>query len=317
MVANYIQLRLKQFVRFYSFNGMHPLLGIPLTALVHVVLSALLYDKAPYADWIYAAVAMGTVTELQNDKTNNVLRQMLTKQLFFKVKLLENVMILLPFIIIMAYYQSWLPLLSVLLLIIPYSYSSKKLPKPQIRSLATPYKGYAYEGNFAFRAMFVAYIIYVGLLVVGSLVQNPYVLFIPFFILLYCLQAAYGELESPIYIWTYRMSAGKFLRQKLYTLLRNYIITFLPFLLLGVVIYNEEWQMFLFSFCIGLLSIIGSLFIKYHFYPSRIIVQISQVVFFGITIAGIGVPQMLLLSILFIVYAAYKARRNLQTILKC
>lgn len=317
MLSNYLLLRLRQFVRFYSFSDIHPLIGIPVTCLLFAALSAVVYHKAPYAAWVYAGVAMLAITELQNVKTNSFLKQLLTKEVFFKIKLAENMLMLLPFAAVMVYYQSWWQLLTVLVLAVPYSYYSAKLPRPQLKALPSPYKGYAYEANFGFRSMFFGYVLYLLLLVAGCIAQHVYVLMVPFFLLLFCMVAAYGELEEPIYIWTYRTTAGGFLKKKFYTLVRNYCITFAPFLLLGLVFCYAEWQVVLLCFAAGLTAVTGSMLIKYHFYPGRTIVQITQMIFFGCTVAGLAMPPMLAASLLFLAFSAWRAKRNIKTILKC
>lgn len=317
MVSNYIILRLRQFVRFYSFSDIHPLLGIPATAVIFAVLSAVVYHKAPYAHWVYCGLTLLTVTELQNAKTNSFLKQMLTRNVFFRVKLAENLLLLLPFAMVMVYYNSWLQLLAAVAFTLPYSYSSAKLPKPQLKALGTPYSGYAYEANFGFRAMFAGYVLYALLLVAGCIAQNVYVLMVPFFILLFCMVAAYGELEEPVYIWTYRATAGGFLKKKFYTLLRNYSITFAPFLLLGLVFCHREWAIVLLCFGAGLVALTGAMLIKYHFYPGRVVVQITQMLFFGCAVAGLAIPPMLGAALLFLFFSAWRARANLKTILQC
>jgi hypothetical protein len=317
MVQYYVLLRAKQFIRFYSFSDIHPLRGVPITLGLFTFVSALLYDKAPYPAWIYMVLSVAALTELQNEKTNSFLKQMTSRSTFFKIKLAENSLILLPFVLVMAYYHSWLQLIIAIALVIPYSYSSAKLPKPKLKALKTPYAGYAYEGNFGFRSMFFAYVLYAALLIVGCAVHNIYVFMVPFFILLFCMQAVYGEIEEPIYIWMYRTSAGGFLKKKLSVLFRNYLITFAPFLLLGLVFYYAEWPLLLLCFMAGLLANIGSMLIKYHFYPGRMIVQISQMVFFGCTVACLAMPVMLFAVVLFLLFSAYRARTNLKYILKC
>lgn len=319
MVSTYISLRLKQFARFYSFNGMHPLMGIPLTALLFVALSAYIYYRLPatYAAWVYCAVTIGAITELQNAKSNNFLKQLLSRPAFFKVKLPENLLILLPFVVMMCWQQSWLQLLVVVFFTIPYSFYNSKLPRPQLKAINTPYRGYAYEANFGFRTVFFAYVLYALLLVVGCAVQNVYLLLVPFFLLLFFIQTIYTKMEAPMYIWVYRTTAGAFLRKKFNTLAINYGITFAPFLLLGLVFYTAEWEILLLCFVSGLIATTGSMLIKYHFFQGGVLVQIVQFTFFACIMGGLAMPGMLVTALLFIPYSSWRAKANIKNILKC
>jgi hypothetical protein len=61
----------------------------------------------------------------------------------------------------------------------------------------------------------------------------------------------------------------------------------------------------------------GCLFIKYHFYPSAIVIQISQMLFFVLTVSCLASPLMLPAVVLFLIFSYFRARRNLKYILKC
>jgi hypothetical protein len=227
-------------------------------------------------------------------------------------------MILSPFVAVMAWYQAWMQIAVAIALIIPYSYFSVKMPKPKLRALRTPFALHAFEQNMAFRSMFLVYIGYLLLLVVGVVSQNFYVFLAPFFILLLLTTTVtYGLPEEPFYIWVYRSGAKVFLFRKLRALLISFGITFLPFALLATIFYSSQLPVVLLCLIVGLLSMVGCLFIKYHFYPSTVVIQISQIVFFGFTVACVASPLMLLVVLPFLVFSFFKAKRNIKYILKC
>lgn len=296
---------------------MHPTIGLPLIAGIFIFISAMVYYKAPYPAWIYTFIALSSITEVQHTKTNSFLAQTVNTKMLFRIKLTENLLILLPFVIVMCYYQSWWQITVALPLVVLYSASNKKLPRPKVKALPVPFRGHSYEANFGFRSMFPAYVLYVLLLVVGSLVQNVYVLLAPFFIQLLFIQLSFSEVEDPQYIWMHRMSANAFLKDKFVTLLRNYAIVFTPFLVAGLIAYTNEWSLLLLCFIVGLVSVTGAMLIKYLLYPAQFIIQVTQLMFFGGAVGGLAMPQMLAVCIVFIVYAVVRARKKLKTILKC
>jgi hypothetical protein len=84
MLFYYTSLRLKQFIRFYRFSDIHPLIGIPVTIVLFIFVSALLFEKVPSAHWLYLGLALAVITELQQEKRNAYLRQMLSRSNFLK-----------------------------------------------------------------------------------------------------------------------------------------------------------------------------------------------------------------------------------------
>lgn len=317
MVSYYVSLRLKQFLRFYSFSDIHPVIGVPVTIILFLFASALLFDKAPYPTWLYLAVTISAVAQLQSAKTNGFLKQRVSPSVFFQCKLAENAIMLLPFLAVMAYYRCWWQMLIAIAFILPYSRYSIGIAMPKLKAIPTPYMAYAFEFNLAFRTFFLVYIIYIVLLVTGGLVHNFYVFLVPFFLLLFFLQTAFGLIEEPYYIWVYRSSAAGFLFRKLKTICLSYGITILPFLALGAVFYYSELPAIFLCALIGLLAISGGMLIKYHFYPSTIVVQISQLLFFGFTIACVASPLMLPAVLLFMLFSFFRAKRNIKTMLQC
>lgn len=317
MVVYYILLRLKQLLRFFTFNGLHPLAGIPIAMALFLLVSAGIYYKAPYAEWVYLLVAVLTITESQNAKTNRFLHFEVHPALLFKIKLAENFVVLFPFAAVMIYHGNWLQVIISLPLVAGYSRFNQKLPRLKLKLPRSPYPKYSYEANFGYRSLFAAYPLCLVLLIAAGFSGNVYILLVPFIILLFCVQAAYGEPESIIYIWQYRMSSALFLRQKAYLAVRNYSITFFPFLITGLACYPQQWQIIISCFIAGVLVITGSMIIKYQFLESRLVMQITQVIFFGAVVGGLIIPAILIVAILFMLYSTFRARANLLTILKC
>lgn len=317
MVSYYISLRLKQFVRFFSSNGIHPLIGITILLLLFTIASVAIFQKLPYAVWIYLALALFSLLELQPAKMNVVLRQQVTANTFFRAKLLENILITIPFLVFLCYKLEWGPAALLLLTVVPYSYYSFSLPKPRLRTLASPFPAYAFEYHNMFRIVMPVYAIYLLLLIVGVVSGNFYVMLAPFFLLLFVMQTAYGLPEDVSYIWLYRCSAARFLQKKMLALLIAYACSFLPFLLTGLVFYTSSFGMVVVCFIAGLIAMTGALFIKYQFYPSALVTQITQLIFFGFAVSAIASPPVFIILLLFTGFSYVRAKRNIKSILQC
>ncbi len=317
MISYYLSLRLKQFIRFFSLNSVNPVIGIAILSLIFLALSATVFQKISYAPWVYAAIAAAALVELQNNKMNAVLKQQVKREVFFKTKLLENIMLMIPFVSFLLVKQSWIQALLLMILVVPYSYYSFGRPKTKMIALPSPYPKHVFEYNSAFRVYVLAYLLHLLLLVAAVISGNFYVLLVPFFIILFFMQTVYGIPEDASYIWLYRCSSASFLKKKIWALTKAYTLTILPFVLTGLVFYSAHFAMIGLCIAVGYISMIGALFIKYHFYPSAFIIQLSQILFFGSCMVGIAVPPVLLVIILFLLFSYYRAYKNIKYILQC
>lgn len=317
MVSYYISLRLKQFARFFSFNGIHPFIGMIILFLLFTIVSVAIFQKLPYAVWVYLVLALFSLLELQPPMMNAMLRHQVRPGTFFKAKLLENILIVIPFVVFLGCKMQWGAAALLLLIVVPYSYYSFSLPKAKLRALPSPFPAHAFEYHNMFRMVMPVYVIYLLLLVVGVISGNFYVMLVPFFLLLFVMQMAYGLPEDVSYIWLYRCTAARFLQKKLLVLLLSYSCTFLPFLLTALIFYTSSFGIAVLCFITGLIALTGALFIKYQFYPSVLVTQITQLIFFGFAVSAIASPPVFIIILLFIAFSYARAKRNLKSILQC
>ncbi len=315
MLGYYIHLRLRQFVRFFSFNDVNPLVGIPVLAVLFVFVSLLVFDKLPHAAWVYAGMAALTVAELQQDRTNRYLQSLTDRKTYFRLKLAENLLYYVPFALFLLFRLLFVQFAVCLVFTVVYSAFNVKLARPALKSVRTPYRAYSFEHNYAFRLFFILYLIYIAIMLVAIPAGNVYLFITPYFILLFFVQTAYGLPEEPFYIWVHRMSAGAFLKNKAGQVLRNTFINTLPFLLLGSIFFTGQLVLILICCLFGFVANVGSMLVKYQFYPNDFIVQISQLLLFGFTMACFISPPGIIIVIVFLVYSFFRAKNNLSTYL--
>lgn len=315
MIRYYLTLRLKQFWRFFTFNDFNPVIGILLITVVFVIASSAIFIKLPHAEWVYPVLALLSIVQLQAGKSNSFLKEKVARGTFLKIKLAENSVIAAPFIIELLLHKAYIPALSLGLIILPYSYSSFSISRPRLKSLPSPFLPYSFEFNAGFRTYYVVYILYALLLVAGIISHNYYVYMVPFFIMLFFQSSFYGYVEAPYYIWLNRKTPAGFLLAKLKALSVNYVFTVIPFIALGLVFYHQHWVIILFASFMGLIALAGSMLIKYQFYPAELFIQISQMVFLGITVVSLLNPIFLLLVLLVLGYSYIKAIQKLKPLL--
>jgi hypothetical protein len=314
MAWYYVTLRLKQFWRFFSFNSIHPLIGILLSVFFFGLFSYIVFVKAPHAEWVYAAVGLLALLQMQNVASNHFLKEKAGNQ-YIPAKLAENYLIILPFLIALVCFKAYLQALLLGLVVAPYSVFNISLSKPQAITLRSPYIKYGFEFNYGFRAFSGFYLVYVLLLVVGIVSGNYYIYILPFVMMLFFLCSFFGYVEDPFYVWIYRMTPGRFLLAKARMVIINYAITFSLFLVAGLIAYHSHCVLLLSLTGMGLLAVLGSMLLKYHFYPSALSIQIAQTIFFFLCLLCIIVPVALVFVLSFLLFSYYRARARLKNTL--
>lgn len=317
MVGYYISMRLKQFWRFFSFNQVNPFIGIIVLPVIFVILSLLLFEKAPYPAWIYTAMAIVSILELQAASSNSFLKEHVNSSTYYRAKLAENILLMLPFTILLIAKNGFVQAGLTIAFVIPYSLYNVKLPKPKLKALKSPYLPYAIEWHNSFRSFVSVYILHLLLLIPGVISGNFYVYLVPFFLLLFFMNTTYAVVEDKFFIWVYRTSARQFLARKLKALAAGYALSFVLFAVVGAVFYAQHIVLLLLCLFAGFVAMAGSLIIKYHFYPGEFVIQLSQMLFLGFVLGGLVSPPLFIVALLIIIFSFFKAKKNLKTILQC
>lgn len=317
MTGFYLAMRCRQFLRFFSFNGINPVIGVTLSAIVFLGISEVLFLKMPYAGLFYGVFALLSLVQLQSANSNAFLLQQTSRKVFFKLKVAENMLLAIPFVAELLFHRYYLLSACLFLVIIPYSWFSYSLPKPKRAVLSTPYAKHSFEFQSGFRTYILIYPLHILLLVASVLSINIYVLLAAYFILLFFMSTFYGKVESEEFIWVYRTTAGGFLAKKAFTLFKHYCITFLPSLILGATLFTTQLPVLLLCMITGLLGLVGCIFIKYHFYPSEFVIQLSQMILLGLALFCMLNPVYVLLLIIILLFSFFKAMARLKTILQC
>lgn len=317
MIRYYLSIRLKQFWRFFSFNQFNPILGLVLLLAIFLFVSVAIYEKTTYASWIYMSIAIISISEFQQKQANEFLKYNVDSRSYYWVKLIENAMFAIPFIAFLLYENSMIQALIFVVFVLLYSFFNYKIPKPKLKALKSPFLSHAIEWHNTMRTYIVVFVLQLLLLIPAAISDNFYVFAVMFFILLFFINLTYSTVESEFMIWVYRTTTNSFLLKKLKTLSVSYFSSVLLFFVVGVAFYHTHWQFLVLLILLGYLSVLGSMLIKYQFYPHEVAVQISQLIFFGLIVGSFINPAMAALTVLIMLYAYFKAKRKIKFILKC
>jgi hypothetical protein len=289
-VKAYFELQYKILSRRFRDAGIPPLAaGVFLTA-AFVGFSVYLFNKTEFAVPVYLLTALSVTGKLSDISRNDFLRICFGDKKVKKIRVIENLFIIAPFLIFLLYKQLF-P--AAVILVVPAIILALLNFRTTLNLvIPTPFYKKPFEFTTGFRNTFYVIAAAYVLTVIAVLAAN-FNLGIFAMLLVFTVTAGYYlKPENEYYVWIYRLNAKKFLMEKIKTALLYSSFLVLPVaLLLGIFFRHNITALLLFMLA-GWLFIIAMIVSKYAAYPDEL--NILQ----GILLAlCIGFPPLLILLI--------------------
>ena len=305
-MKEYLLLQCRMNNRKLRDAGLPPAVGYVLILAVFIGISYLLFSKSQYAQYIYPLLALTLLSPLSEIRRCEFLRTTFGDAQYRKLRIVENLIIVLPFILFLLYKQALLmagalPVAAAMLALNTYS-SSLALTVP------TPFGRKPYEFTVGFRGTFFLFIVAYGLAGIAAVVGNfnlgIFALLIVFAITL----SYYNTPEDEYYVWQHSLSPKAFLLMKYKTALRYATLLSVPALaILSIAFYADMHYILLFQL-LGYAYIACMIAAKYSSYPNEM--NVPQAVLLAI---GFCLPPALLIVF---PYFISRALQRVQPILK-
>lgn len=290
-MSYYFVLQAKRLNRFLLEFGITPYLAYPLFIILFFVMSFLIFIKAAgYAPWLYILTFSIILESISQQDRTLLLKSLFNRKAFYKIRLIENLVIAIPFLLFLLYQQNYLFAVGLFFIalsfvFIPY-YRSFQL------SIPTPYKRRPFEFTAGFRNKII-YLPFILLLIIKSIqVGNAnlalFILAVIFFI---CL-SFYGAVEDPYFAWIHNKPPEQFLFFKIKQGLINSTILSGPILLILGLAFFETWPAVLLIQGMGYVLIMTIILAKYSAFPSTM--NLPQIILFMLCF---WLPPMLLIAI--------------------
>ena len=265
-MRDYFVLQYRMINRHLTEFGIHPLLGYVCGALIFAAITAYLWYVSPYAPYMYALLGISMTTLLSETGRVNFIKQWFSKRAFLQIRALENLIVVLPFVIGLLVTHQWLFALAVafisLLLSLITVNSSLNIILP------TPFSRYPFEFAVGFRKNFPVFLFAVFLLVMAILYTNANLgLFVIALVILICL-GFYMSSEPAYLVWVHHMKPVTFLWHKIKLAVLNVTILVLPFAITFTLFFPGYGFYMLIIFLLGLLYLVTALLGKYAFFPT-------------------------------------------------
>lgn len=276
----YLLLQIRMINRHLSEFGINPILGYALSLLAFFGLSILLFEKTEFAAYIYAFVAVSILLSLSEIKRNDFLKLCFSKKQYLKIRGIENLLLVLPFLCFLLYKGYLAVVLTLLLLAIILALIN--INSNLNWTLPTPFFRRPFEFIIGFRKTFFMFVFAYFLAFIGVSVENFNLsVFSLLLVFLTCL-SFYSEPEKSYFVWMFAMKPQAFLFQKMKTAL--FFSTMLAFplvLILGLFFVEYIW-IILGIHLLGGLYLVMILLAKYSVYPQKISLPQSILIALGI-----------------------------------
>lgn len=302
----YFKLQFKLLNRTLKEMGSRPIFAYPLGILVFYGLSLLLFVKTEFAQYIYGITALSIVLKASDYKRNEFLKGIFSVKVYRKIRTLENLILVFPFVLFLLYKQIFI--MPLILIIGSILFANFNFKSPIRYTIPTPFSKTPFEFPVGFRKTFyffpLAYYLTVQSIASGNFnLGGVSVLLVALVVLSY-----YSKPENEYYIWCFKDSAKDFIMGKIKTGLWFFTFLSLPIVISLLVVFPEEFSNLLLFVFMSYTYIITVILAKYSAYPYKM--NLIEGMLIGISLMFMP----LLIGIIPFLYV--KSRNQLKPILE-
>lgn len=298
-MRDYFALQFRLINRHLTDFGLHPVAGYLLLSFLFTCCSWYLFYSIEYAPYIYAFVGLSLTALPAEMNRDRFLKTLLSGKDYIAVRMIENIILVLPFFIFLCIKAEWL--VGMALLIGSPLLSFMRMNHSFSITLPTPFYKYPFEYTVGFRQIYFL-ILFAYFLTTMAVVHSNVNLgiFSLLLILLACLPF-YTSPENDFYVWIHSMTPAQFIRHKIFISIIYSTILCLPIIITLLINSPSHLKFIAVVYVIGQLYITATLLGKYAFFPSAL--NLPQLIVMGFSFVF---PPLLLLII------PYFYRRSIQ-----
>ncbi|AUC83380.1 ABC transporter permease [Lacinutrix sp. Bg11-31] len=267
-LKNYFKLQLRILNRRLIDFGLPLFIAYLLFPVFFVLLSNFLFSKTEFSKIIYILISLVFIAKLSEKRRNDFIKSILNKTNYLKLRIIENLILALPFLAYLTFKQLIFHalLLTVLAALLAFVNFNSKLNL----TIPTPFKKKPFEFTVGFRKTFyifpIAYFLTYKAISVGNFNLGLFSMLLISFV---CL-SYYSKLENDYFIWNYNLTPKAFLLEKLKTCFIYFTFLNVPIVLTLCFSFNKEIDIIIILslLCYSFLATI--IFAKYSNIPNEI-----------------------------------------------
>lgn len=303
-MKEYFILQFKMLNRQLTEWGIEPLIGYIVGLFAFIGISIKLFEKTQYAEYIYIVLAFSLIIKLNEENRTNFLKLCYSKIQYIKLRLIENVIVSMLFILFLSYQEKYLS--SILLLILACILSLVDLKSKLSFTLPTPFYKYPFEFTVGFRSNYLIYFFTYFLTFMSISVGNFNLGIFSLILTLLSSLIYYTNLEDEFYVWIFSLTPKEFIRYKLKNIIQYSTILCLPILISLSLFFYTKIDIILGVQFLGYLFIFTAMLAKYSVFPEKLNIR------FAIVLAlTLWLPPLLLLIIPYLYLEATKKLKQI------
>ncbi len=262
------------------------MVGYILAPFLFALVGELLFSKTVYAPQLLVLFYISLSAKLCSRDRNEFLKMNFAPVKYHSLRLIENALVAIPFILFLGYKSKFEMALATLLTAVMMVFYTQSAHTSMV--VPTPYGKRLFEFAQGFRRTYVLYVVLAILVVLGITYSNfslgAFALGLSFLVF-----GSYYHLpENELYIWNFNFPPRRFLQSKIRTACVYSTLTILPIMIALLVCFPENHLPILAIYIVGVLYVILSTLAKYASYPSEIIIPHGILIAVGVALTPIS-----------------------------
>ena len=270
------------------------------------LLSVFLFHKTDFARWFYLLIATSFFLRLGDKRRRDQLELIYDKNRLLKIRLIENAIVTIPFLLYLLYAQQFLAILVLIIIAVVLALFNSTITWNSV--IPTPFKRLPFEQIVGFRRSFLFMGLIYFICMKAIQVHNYNLGLATLAMLFLTIMSFYLKPENKFFVWIFISDSNGFLKRKMVDALMATLLIAVPILIALCVFFSDSILITFAVFLVGLVYIISIILAKYSAYPKEI--SIPQGILYALSI---WFPPMLLV----LIPISYKqAKRSLEPILE-
>ncbi len=285
----YFQLQYLRNLRRITDFGIQPLLAV-LLVFAFFIGSSFYIFTLEYHQYIYTVLAIVSLVNIHRIQSSFLIKQVYNQWKAFAIRTTECVLMALPFVCFLSYFQYYYYALFVL----GTSVVMALFPKAKSLQIVipTPFSQKPFEFSVGFRKSILLFVIHAFLLYKAVEVNNLNLGLFTLLLTFFTTSSFFFRPENQFFVWIFNKTPSQFLRYKIFMAVGYYQILLLPTAFILLYFFPNS-ILFVLGFClISLPYLIAIILAKYAAYPNEI--QLPQLIFLGISLL---IPPFLIITI--------------------
>ena len=247
---------------------LHPWFAYGLGVLLFFSLGWLLYSRTDYAGWAVLLAGVSALRWLSGRERNDFLAITFHQPVYRKIRLAENAIFTLPFVVLLLLWGDWA--LALVQCLLGGAMSFLRINSSSAYTLPTPFGAYPFEAAIGFRRFWWLIAGAVFLLVMGIRAENMELALFSYGGLMFVYLMFYQDPEPSFYVWIHADGPKSFLIRKLKIALGYQLLIGLPFLLAIYYVFPEAGWALLIGPFIAALNLVLIVLMKYSNFPHQL-----------------------------------------------